>query len=224
MENNWYVYKHIRLDNNQPFYIGIGNKKKYFRAYEKNKRNNYWKNIYKKTNFLVEIVYDKLSKIEASKKEIELILLYGRTDTNSGILCNLTDGGDGIWNCKRSDETKEKLRLGKLGNKNPQFGKKQSKEVVEKRLVKIRGHKMTDERKHKHSLATIKSGQAKETIVIDYKNGVELGVFHSISEACRYVGLNPIKHCGKASMVANGKRKQVKGYSFKFKTYKSLLL
>jgi hypothetical protein len=36
MENNWYVYRHIRLDKNEPFYIGIKNKKNYARAYQTN--------------------------------------------------------------------------------------------------------------------------------------------------------------------------------------------
>ena len=47
MENNWYVYIHIRLDNNEPFYIGIGNKKNYARAYQTkpDRRNQIWCNI-----------------------------------------------------------------------------------------------------------------------------------------------------------------------------------
>lgn len=42
-----YVYRHIRLDKNQPFYIGIGVDEggNYKRAYNFIKRNNYWKNV-----------------------------------------------------------------------------------------------------------------------------------------------------------------------------------
>ncbi len=32
-----YVYKHIRLDTNEIFYIGIGNNNDYGRAYQKKK-------------------------------------------------------------------------------------------------------------------------------------------------------------------------------------------
>lgn len=41
-----YVYRHIRLDKNEVFYVGIGsdNKGKYLRAHGKEKRNKYWKN------------------------------------------------------------------------------------------------------------------------------------------------------------------------------------
>ena len=116
MINNWYVYRHIRLDKNIPFYIGIGNKKFFYRAFEFDfkKRNKIWSNIYKKTNIKVEIVFDNLSKEEAKIKEQEFIKLYGRLDLKTGTLCNLTDGGDGIWNCKRSEETKLKLRLSQI--------------------------------------------------------------------------------------------------------------
>ena len=42
-----YVYKHIRLDNNTVFYIGIGSDKKYKRAHSKCDRNLHWKRIIK---------------------------------------------------------------------------------------------------------------------------------------------------------------------------------
>ena len=43
-----YLYRHIRLDKNEPFYIGIGGDDKgyYERAYHKiSHRNKHWKNI-----------------------------------------------------------------------------------------------------------------------------------------------------------------------------------
>ena len=44
--SNTCIYRHIRLDTNQVFYIGIGSIK---RAYRKTGRNNYWNNITNKT-------------------------------------------------------------------------------------------------------------------------------------------------------------------------------
>lgn len=39
-----YLYRHIRLDKNQPFYIGISNvDDDYKRAYKRSCRNKYWK-------------------------------------------------------------------------------------------------------------------------------------------------------------------------------------
>ena len=218
-ENKWYVYKHIREDLNQVFYIGIGCKKNYGRAYEfcSDKRNIIWCRIYNKTSIRVEISHDNLNKQDASRIEQELIKLYGRVDLNEGILCNMTDGGDGIWNCKRSIETRKKLSLCKIGEKNPQYGKKQSEETKLKRSISCTGLKRDDETKHKQSLSSIKSGQSKTTVVSDYKTGEHIGTYHSISEACRQVGLDPNKHSSHSTQVANGKRKQTMGFVFKYK-------
>ena len=73
------VYRHIRLDKNEPFYIGITDNNKY-RKSEKKGRNVIWKNIVNKTNYTIEILLDNLSYKEAIEKEIEFIKLYGRID------------------------------------------------------------------------------------------------------------------------------------------------
>lgn len=96
-----YVYQHIRLDKNEPFYIGVGEdtpneKGKYRRAYNTFHRNNFWKKIKNKTNYKVEILIDDISYTKALEKEIEFIALYGRKNIGKGPLCNLTDGGEGV--------------------------------------------------------------------------------------------------------------------------------
>jgi len=47
-----YLYRHIRLDKNEPFYVGIGEDKitqeyQYVRAYDKTNRSKWWKDIAK---------------------------------------------------------------------------------------------------------------------------------------------------------------------------------
>jgi hypothetical protein len=217
--NNWYVYRHIRLDKNEPFYVGIGNKKDYLRAYEKHpsKRNIIWNKIVSKTDYEVEIIYDEVTKTEASEKEKEFISLYGRIDLKSGILCNLTDGGDGIFNCIRSNETKEKLRIQKVGSKNPMFGKKQSIETLIKRRI-FESRTRSEKTKIKQSLASVKSGQAKKTAVYIYETKELVGIYHSASEAIRCVGLDPIRHSGKVAIIANKltNRKRIGEYTFEY--------
>jgi len=88
-----YVYRHIRLDKNEPFYIGIGNNNIY-RLNEKNRRNVIWKQITTKTKYEIEVLLDNLTWEEACNKEIELISLYGRIDLKTGTLANMTSGGD----------------------------------------------------------------------------------------------------------------------------------
>lgn len=106
-EGKYYLYRHIRLDTGEPFYIGIGTKFTdraytykgiYRRAFVKSKRNNFWKSIVNKTGYEVEILLESDDYKFINQKEIELITLYGRRDLNKGTLVNLTDGGDGVFN------------------------------------------------------------------------------------------------------------------------------
>jgi len=101
------LYRHIRLDKNQPFYIGIGKTEK--RAYEKIKRNQFWHNIVAKTDYEIEILFDNLSWDEAGEKEKEFIKLYGKRDDNTGTLVNITDGGGGILGIRHTEESKRKI-------------------------------------------------------------------------------------------------------------------
>jgi hypothetical protein len=99
-----YLYKHIRLDTNDIFYIGVGTKTRqntfltikseFYRAYDFKKRNEIWKRITAKTKIRVEILFesDDLSFIQ--QKEKELISIYGRLSDRTGKLANLAEGGD----------------------------------------------------------------------------------------------------------------------------------
>jgi hypothetical protein len=104
-----YVYRHIRLDKNEPFYIGIGSDDKYYRANKKSQRNIHWKRVVAKTPYEIEIMLDNLTWDEACEKEREFIKLYGRVNLKTGPLTNMTDGGDGTLGLVVSDETREKL-------------------------------------------------------------------------------------------------------------------
>lgn len=86
------VYRHIRADKNEPFYIGIGHSIK--RAYRKDGRNNLWAKIVNKTSYNIDILFDDVSKEEACEKEREFIKLYGRICDNTGCLSNISAGGD----------------------------------------------------------------------------------------------------------------------------------
>jgi len=93
----YYLYRHIRLDNNQPFYIGVGKKNKhqgaYSRAMDRKNRNDIWKGIEKRTDISVEIVLETDDKDFIVKKEIEFISLYGKIISNTGTLANMQNGG-----------------------------------------------------------------------------------------------------------------------------------
>ena len=143
-----YLYRHIRLDKNEVFYIGIGSDNYYKRAYSKKYRNKYWNNIINKTNYDVEIVLDNLNKNNCIEKEIEFIKLYGRVDLKTGTLVNLTDGGEGLNGFNHSDSAK--LKISEF-QKNKVFSKETKKKISESKIGKKRGNFHTEESKNKIS-------------------------------------------------------------------------
>lgn len=117
-EGKYYIYRHIRLDNNEIFYIGIGTKSTklkykthreiYRRAYTKVSRSLFWKNIITKSCYNVQILLESDNYDFIKEKEKEFIKLYGRKDLNKGTLCNLTDGGEGLTGRLYTKEILEK--------------------------------------------------------------------------------------------------------------------
>lgn len=129
-ERKHFIYRHIRLDKNVPFYIGQGVHRKgantdyikYYRAFDNKTRNNIWKRITDKTKFRTEIILDNLSLEDVHKKEIYFIKLYGRIIYKNGTLANMSEGG-------------EKTAL----------GNKLTLEQIEKITSKTRGRKRSKE-------------------------------------------------------------------------------
>jgi hypothetical protein len=122
----YYVYRHVRLDNNEVFYVGVGTKTSYKnittkkethreiykRAYVQSIRNTFWKSIIKKTRYQVDILCESNDYDFIEEKEKEFIKLYGRRDLETGTLVNFTDGGKGLSNAKRkplSEDTKKRM-------------------------------------------------------------------------------------------------------------------
>jgi hypothetical protein len=127
MNNKYYVYQHTRLDTNEIFYIGIGTKNIneitfnsiYYRAFNKASRSKIWKRIYNKSkNIKVDIIYESDCYESIFNKEKDLIRLHGRRDLGTGSLCNLTDGGEGRYNYKLSEESILKMRKSRTKLKN----------------------------------------------------------------------------------------------------------
>jgi hypothetical protein len=104
----YFVYRHIRLDINDVFYIGIGSDRN--RPYSKFSRNRYWRYITNNTDWKTQILFTDLSREEAENKEIEFIKLYGRKDLGLGSLCNMTDGGTGGLGLKHTEQAKLKMK------------------------------------------------------------------------------------------------------------------
>ena len=159
-----YIYRHIRLDKNEPFYIGIGSDDKYKRAYSVNPRTKHWKNITALTPYQVEIVLDNLTWEEACKKEQEFIQLYGRKDKGLGSLCNYTDGGEGAYGRVLTNESKKKISQSVSGKNHGMYQKTHTEKAKEK----------------------IAKAGCKQVINIVTKT-----VYSSVKEAAAILGLRP---------------------------------
>jgi len=125
-EKKYYVYSH-RKENGDLFYIGMGSGK---RAYKKDTRSSFWKKTFNKYGLIVNILFSELTKKEAYQIEEYLVRYYGRRNLNTGILVNLTNGGEGDCGYKPTIETlKLKSKILK--------GKKQSEESNIKRSITL---------------------------------------------------------------------------------------
>lgn len=155
-----YVYGHLQGDTKNVFYIGIGSDKYHKRSKSKRSRSDFWKSIVAKHGFIVEILFDNISRAEACKKEIDLICQYGRRDLGNGILCNMTAGGDGM--ADRSKESIEKLRLRMINNSYSK-GNVMSSEHRQTISLINKGRRLSEEHKRKISIKNSERIVTEET-------------------------------------------------------------
>lgn len=135
-----YVYQYNREDGS-PYYIGKGKKKRAFDSHGK-----------------IPVPIDKsrivflvinLTDDEAMIEERRLIAFYGRKDNGTGILRNMTNGGDGPEGMVMSEATKRKISAALSGGKMPPF----SKEHLEK-LANAKHRSRGNNTGNKHSEET----------------------------------------------------------------------
>lgn len=199
----FYIYRHIRPDTGDVFYIGLGRyqkKWKYQRAHTTKNRNIYWQRIVDKCegHFIVNILLDNLTQTEAETKEKLFIMTYGRSDLGLGKLCNMTNGGEGVT--ELSQESRNKISDSRLGKKNPMYGKKQSLELIAKRTGHLKGlgnpnfgKKLPDYQKEINRQAQLGRKHSQETInkrvsklkkkVKNFDTGI---IFQSITDCALY--------------------------------------
>lgn len=197
----FYIYRHIRPDKNEVFYIGKGSllSKGHSKRHEdKSCRNKWWKHIVEKNNgkYEIEIIFECETEQQINEKEIEFINLYGRKDLGKGTLVNLTDGGDGSLGVRMSDDAKKRLSERWSGSNHPNFGKRLSQETCNKKSESmkisdknLKGKKLPDWWKDKirqtkfgadNPMYGKKSHLAKK--VIDEQTGI---VYDSIKDAAK---------------------------------------
>lgn len=209
-----YLYRHIRLDTNKPFYIGIGSdiKGRYTRAYQKNNRNVDWYSIIKQTSYKVEIMLDGLPLNQLYESEKFFINYYGRVQ-DGGLLVNKSLGGKfGKLGTKDSIETRLKKSLAAQQPKTECWKKSQSISRKGKPRGKLSWLENNKERSDKISKALRgnTNREKKPILQLDINNNL-INEYNSITEA---LSLTKIKGIGNA---LTNRAKTAGGYVWKYK-------
>ena len=186
----YYVYKWIRLDTNQVFYIGKGHGNRYK---DRSMRNRYFNNVVNKLgmeNIVIEIIEDNLDEPTAFEREKYYIQFY----KNKGHkLTNMTSGGEGSsdWynflseeekeiHKERSksflgkhhtEETKRKMSRSLTGVKHnlSEESRQKLSKLAKSRPAYFKGKHLTEETKEKLRKARLgkKGKNAKEVLILD---------------------------------------------------------
>ena len=235
-----YVYKHLRKDTGEVFYVGIGSDSDYSRAYTTHKRNKFWKRVVKKYDYDVIIVEDDKTWDEVVELEKYWISFYGRRNLNEGPLVNLTDGGEGCYGRLVSEETKkkigeksklkvytdeyrEKLSNAFRGEKNHRYGKRPSKETRRKISEAQIGEKH-------HWYGTNRPEEVKEKISKSQPHRIEvckydmdnnlIMCYNSIVRASKDNDISPgnlTTYLKKPIITKQNKLRHLKGFIWKYK-------
>ena len=161
----YYTYAYLREDRT-PYYIGKGKGRRLYKKRSKgvNPPKDKSRIIFLKQN---------LTEEEAFKHEIYMIAVFGRKDLGTGILYNLTDGGEGMSGILMSDETKKKIGIARSGRTHSEESRKKISEnqkgkyISDESRLKMsesqKGKKLTEKTKEKIGIAGRGRTHSEET-------------------------------------------------------------
>lgn len=219
--SEFYIYRWIRLDTNQPFYVGKG---KGNRFKIKNNRNEYFKRILNKVECKTEIFIKNLTEDIAFTKEMEFIKLY---KIHSLCEANLTNGGEGCSGMVHNEKSKNKSRISNKTTytNNPNIAKKISNHLKDLHANNPELRKTLNEKRNKavsRPFNVYKSIKNGHTIT----KGDYIGTWNN-----KVICIDDLKikkdKIGNAKGVCNnllGKAKSAYGYIFEYATIKGVTI
>jgi len=191
MDNDYYTYAYLREDKT-PYYIGKGSGK---RIYSKQRGINA-----PKDKSRIIFLKKNLTEAEAFKHEVYMIAILGCKDLGTGILRNLTNGGEGASGHVKSEEAKKKISVANSGKiRTEEAKKKMSKAKIGKKAHNF-GVPQTEKTKKKISEAlsgkkhpnygnTGALNTCSKAIIAIKPDGTELH-FGSVIDAARELGID----------------------------------
>jgi hypothetical protein len=160
-----------------------------------------------KNDLIKTILNNKfLTREEAIKEEIQLI----KENINNPLNKNYNIPGLGFHNTGRVFEksVRDKMRLARLGDKNPRYGNPHSEETKEKIRIKAKGRIYSEETRKRLSDARIKKP------VLQFDKDMN---FIKEYESIKVAGENTKTDKGDISKVCNNKQKSAGGWIWKLK-------
>lgn len=195
MKNIYYVYEWIRLDTNEPFYVGKGKNNRCYKLTRDN--NKHFNSIVKSIPVVVNILHDNLDEQVAYDLECYYIWLY--RDVIGYDMCNISDGGEGFALCgenhpmygkSHTEETKKKLSKSHKGKYHTKETKNKISNSIKKEKHPLWGKCHTEESKRKMSDTQLKKDIRGEKHHLYGKSHTEESKKKMSENHCNYSGKN----------------------------------